>query len=891
MYMLKGTLEKCSGDESDKTSTVPRGLSLDIHVAHFTCIPPIEMRNSFLDFIYFLESSSRSPENFRRHPRSVVFSFFCSTLRLVSVLSCLRDCFYLQWKCTESDSDAVSRFESGVGQTSETLAAAGTLLVKLAGVERKCCVSSGNEKSNRVSHLKKGTDSVDATRDLDMALNGSESENDSDAESEGFRGKRDFDGPRKRKPKHENLGGAVSAGSASANENLKLSGSDLVWGRVRSYPWWPGQLFDASSASKTAMKHFKKGKSLVAYFGDRSFAWNDASRIKPFHEHFSQMEKQSYSPVFRHAVDCALEEVSRRVEFGLSCVCVSEDAYSKLETQNINNPGIREHARVRDVGDKLSSVLSFEPAKLLEYVKQLACLARYEETDKLQFVIHRAQLLASQQWTSYLIFPKYETFTRSVESAAPLASLLEPNTNEEESPKRRKTDIKDHAEHKQRLGFEDATDEKRKDKALSDIVANKVFGSGSIVKLDGKSKVESEKREESASKNSDEENNLSVGNKVQKVCFRIGAFPLRMESEMVSLTSTLKVDGKSYSGKKLKVESEKKEEPASKNSDEENNFSVGNKVEKVCFGIGAFPFRMESEMVSLTSTPKVQVENKKRKKPEQEELSRKETSSRDEMISSLHSAKTGKGIPGSFSIHSNYEDFEEFIKEISYSDLNHDSKKVSITETSETWNVKDPSEEQVLPDEMLSSLAKTGKAIPESISIDPSRYQDLDKFIEELSCSSIMDDPKKASITETSEPKASITETSEPKATITETPEQLILPVNKDLTGSGSKDQTGLKDCPEDSSAPNALILKFSDSGFVPTEEKLNIIFNRYGPLRESETPIMKKGKRAKVVFKRGEDAKTAFSSSGKYSIFGPSLLSYSLKYVSPKAQQNNITN
>ncbi|ESQ40203.1 hypothetical protein EUTSA_v10015666mg [Eutrema salsugineum] len=539
----------------------------------------------------------------------------------------------------ESDSDVVFggnalRSESGVAQSFETLAD-GSLLVKLAGVERKCCVFAVWEKDS----------------------------------------------------------------------NLKLSGSDLVWAKVRSYPWWPGQVFDASAASVKAMKHFKKGKLFVAYFGDYSFAWNDASVIKPFHQHFSQMEKQSNSPVFQDAIDCALEEVSRRVEFGLSCPCISEEAYNKLKTQSIINPGIREDSSVRYGGDELSSAIFFEPAKFVDYMKQLACFPSYGETDKLQFT---------------------------------------------------------------------------KEKTLSDIVANKTLGSTPVEELDGKSHSEKKRNVESSNSGKPE---------------------------------------------KKRKNNRQKEASASNNSDEEINWSVGRKLQKVatpCFATEAISLRVERELISLVPTPnvcsysnstsKVEVESKKREKPELEELAQKMISSKD----------------------------------------------------------------QIVPDEMLSSFHedKTAKGIPESISIDPSNYEGFEKVIEEISCDKLNDDSKKASITETSVSRD-----------VKLSSEKKILPANKESAGSGSKEQT---DCCADSSAPYALILKFADSGKIPSEEKLNSIFNRYGPLRESETQIMKKGKRAKVVFESGEDAKTAFSSSGKYSIFGPSLLSYSLKFVCPKAKQSN---
>ncbi|KAL0728707.1 hypothetical protein Bca4012_024800 [Brassica carinata] len=489
--------------------------------------------------------------------------------------------------------------------------------------------------------------------------------------------------------KSENDEESDDCSQRSKLESLGLSDSDLVWGKVSSYPWWPGQLFlDSSVASNKAKKYFKKkGTFLVAYFGDSSFAWNDVSKIKPFHPHFSQMVKQSDSPEFRNAVGCTLKEVSRRVEFGLSCACVSEEAYyDRVKTQKVMNPGIREESLVRYGGDKVSDAVFFEPVKLVEYVKRLACFPRYDESDKLMFVNKRAQVLAFQQWTSYLNFPGYETFLK------------------------------------------DMTDSKTEEETLSDFLAEKRFGRSRSV----------EKKRKVESLESGKPEKKMKNNKLQKVaeppCFLMGAIPLRTESEM---THTLKPLGDSNSISKLEVE----------------------------------------------------------KKPELKELAQEKTSPPDEMISSQ------KGTPQPLHLeHSNYEDFEKFIEETSCSNLNHDPEKASVSS-----DVKESSDQQSLPEHR--------------------------------------DNPE---------------------------------------------DQTDLKDCSADSSAPNALILKFASSGSVPSAEKLNSIFNHYGPLREVETRVMKKGKKARVVFKRDEDAETAFSSSGKYSIFGPSLLSYSLKYVCPKAKENN---
>ncbi|GJR75626.1 tudor/PWWP/MBT superfamily protein [Tanacetum coccineum] len=69
--------------------------------------------------------------------------------------------------------------------------------------------------------------------------------------------------------------------------------SDLVWGKVRSHPWWPGQIFDPANASEQAVKHHKKDCFLVTYFGDQTFAWNESAVLKPFRSCVSSQQAQS----------------------------------------------------------------------------------------------------------------------------------------------------------------------------------------------------------------------------------------------------------------------------------------------------------------------------------------------------------------------------------------------------------------------------------------------------------------------------------------------------------------------------------------------------------------------------------------------------------------------
>ncbi|KAL8544450.1 hypothetical protein ACS0TY_004848 [Phlomoides rotata] len=176
--------------------------------------------------------------------------------------------------------------------------------------------------------------------------------------------------------------------------------SDLVWGKVQNHPWWPGQIFDHADASEKAMKYHRKDSHLVAYFGERTFAWNNASDLKPFMPYFSQIEKQSNSEAFQTSLNSALEEVSRRVELGLTCSCIPKGAYIKIGTQVIENPGIREESSRRCGMNHSTRATSFEPDKLVEYISNLA-LSASSSADRLDLVIAKAQLSAFYRFKGY----------------------------------------------------------------------------------------------------------------------------------------------------------------------------------------------------------------------------------------------------------------------------------------------------------------------------------------------------------------------------------------------------------------------------------------------------------------------------------------------------------
>ncbi|KAI3687923.1 hypothetical protein L1987_81627 [Smallanthus sonchifolius] len=230
--------------------------------------------------------------------------------------------------------------------------------------------------------------------------------------------------------------------------------ADIVWAKVKNYPWWPGQIFDPSSSTDKAKKYSNKKGFLVGYFGDQTFAWNKPSNLKPFRKNFCKLEKQGNSKAFFHAVDCALDEVSRRVDFGLACSCLSKEVYDKVKSQVFVSYGIREEASKIDGGDRFSTVSTFKPVKVVQSVQELA-REHFDGFSRLEVLSMRTQLLAFFRWKGYYQFQAQNILDapeNKLEDESELPSTEENKVVKDEKPasvgkkvysKKRKPDVSD----------------------------------------------------------------------------------------------------------------------------------------------------------------------------------------------------------------------------------------------------------------------------------------------------------------------------------------------------------------------------------------------------------------------------------------------------------------
>ncbi|TVU37064.1 hypothetical protein EJB05_19031, partial [Eragrostis curvula] len=180
---------------------------------------------------------------------------------------------------------------------------------------------------------------------------------------------------------------------------------DLVWGKVRSHPWWPGQVFDPADASEVALQHRRPGAPLVAYFWDRTFAWNDASALLPFRANFTRFSAQSTMSGFVSAVDAALQEVGRRVETGLCCGCFGSTIATK---QEVENSGVRQGA-FGAVVDGAYMRDAFRGKAFLDYISALG-KKPMAGADLLDLAIIKAQLRAFNRSRGPRGLPEFVVF-------------------------------------------------------------------------------------------------------------------------------------------------------------------------------------------------------------------------------------------------------------------------------------------------------------------------------------------------------------------------------------------------------------------------------------------------------------------------------------------------
>ncbi|XP_021742543.1 uncharacterized protein LOC110708661 isoform X2 [Chenopodium quinoa] len=193
---------------------------------------------------------------------------------------------------------------------------------------------------------------------------------------------------------------SVSDGDDEIRSGLVLDSGfemgDMVWGKVKSHPWWPGHLFNEAFATSSVRRTRRQGHLLVAFFGDSSYGWFDTTELVPYDPHFAEKSQQTASRNFVRAVEESIDEASRRSALGLSCYCRNPNnfrpanvpGYVAVDVVDYEPGAIYSLSQIRKARD------SFQPFDALSFIKQLAVAPMSGESKSLDFIKNKATTLA-----------------------------------------------------------------------------------------------------------------------------------------------------------------------------------------------------------------------------------------------------------------------------------------------------------------------------------------------------------------------------------------------------------------------------------------------------------------------------------------------------------------
>lgn len=699
-----------------------------------------------------------------------------------------------------------------------------------------------------------------------------------------------------------------------------FSVSDLVWGKVKSHPWWPGQIFDPLDASDMALKHQKKDHFLVAYFGDKTFAWCDETKLRPFQGCFSQLADQSSSDTFVTAVDNALAEVSRRVELAMSCTCIPEKVISNLKHQKVDNAGIREGSCLT-VTDNTFFATTFQPGKFLDYLKGLAQYPG-EVTDGLELAIAKAQAITFNRLRDHTDLlasinhgglSENDTVTSATRRKRPLNALDEQSVSasvDEENV------VADSSAGKSKRKLQGVPEHGRKQKSLSQLMEDKKHydtenGDGTTAGMNVSEMSHSPSSSEhenddfafgfpgkSKKKRLDALGDLEMRTPTFGKSFKVGECISRVASKLTGSPSIIKCNGESLrkgsAGKAeqgsphvFDVSPHTPEESARMRGGLSKKFSSPEEMlSQLCLA-ARDPMKGHSflsavvsfftEIRELRDSGSVlgeAIENIKKKRGR-----KKKSASLDDATDEV--AGESSSVMG--------EPVEEIKKKRGR------KKKSESNDDTPDSNLGNSSSFMDEPDEKIKK--KRGRKRKSDLNDDLKNdisgastpdYMTDSYWSDRLVCSTPEAKPSSGRQKRRGEQLMQCTTTKKTKLVQEPLPLSKMMEVAHHLRinavspakrdSAAEKQTTFFGDKRLEDSTPTALILSFNEPGALPSETNLIRLFSRYGPLKEAETEVLSVTKCAKVVFKRRADAEAAFSSAGRNRIFGPALISYRLR-------------
>ncbi|KAI8021219.1 DNA mismatch repair protein Msh6 [Camellia lanceoleosa] len=216
---------------------------------------------------------------------------------------------------------------------------------------------------------------------------------------------------------------AIGAGqSSSVGYGYEIG--DMVWGKVKSHPWWPGHIYNEAFASPLVRRSKRPGHVLVAFFGDSSYGWFDPAELIPFDANFSEKSRQTNSRTFIKAVEEAIDEASRIRCLALACRCRNAFNFRPTEVEGYFAVDLSDHEPevVYPVSQIGKARESFRPKDTLAFMKQLALMPTSDECSGLDFIMNKTVALAYRK----AVFEEFDETYAQAFGAQPVRPCREP---------------------------------------------------------------------------------------------------------------------------------------------------------------------------------------------------------------------------------------------------------------------------------------------------------------------------------------------------------------------------------------------------------------------------------------------------------------------------------
>ncbi|XP_054802380.1 PWWP domain-containing protein 1-like [Prosopis cineraria] len=228
--------------------------------------------------------------------------------------------------------------------------------------------------------------------------------------------------------------GGVKAG-VSRGLGYGFEVGDMVWGKVKSHPWWPGHIYNEAFASLLVRRSKREGHVLVAFFGDSSYGWFEPAELIPFDSNFAEKSQQIQSRTFLKAVEEAVDEASRRCGLAFACKCrnannfrlTNVQGYFSVDVQDYEPGGVYSDSQIRRARN------NFKPLETLAFVKQLALAPLGGDQGSMNFIKNRATAFAYRR----AVFEQYdETYAQAfgVQPQRPPHSQVNPRNQPMREP-------------------------------------------------------------------------------------------------------------------------------------------------------------------------------------------------------------------------------------------------------------------------------------------------------------------------------------------------------------------------------------------------------------------------------------------------------------------------